>query len=151
MRLSLTDCIAKYGPIVNGVWGNESKWCIKLFTPKGLTWVNSLTGAVADHIYCNRDMATALQQALQNVIDRGIVAELKTFDGCFMVRDVRGEPGKPSTHGYACAIDINAKENRLGEQPTLSNALVKCFTDAGFSWGGNFHRLDGMHFSYAWE
>lgn len=151
MRLSLPEAVQKYGPIVNGVWEDEVKWCIKVFTPKELKWVNSITRQVVEHIYCNRDIASALQQALQNVVDRCLIDELKTFDGCFMIRDVRGLPGQTSTHSYACAIDINAAENRLGEKPKLSDALVKCFTDAGFSWGGSFHRVDGMHFSLAWE
>jgi hypothetical protein len=44
------------------------------------------------------------------------------------------------------AIDVNAFENGLGKKPKLSAGFVKCFTDAGFVWGGNFARLDGMHF-----
>jgi hypothetical protein len=51
-----------------------------------------------------------------------------------------------STHAWALAIDVNAFENGLGKKPKLSAAFVKCFTDAGFVWGGTFARLDGMHF-----
>ena len=31
----------------------------------------------------------------------------------------------------------------------MDKNLVKCFTDAGFGWGGNYSRPDGMHFTLA--
>lgn len=114
-------------------------------------WKNVVTNQPARHIYCNRDMAPALLEALQNLRDRGFLGGLKTFDGCFSIRDVRAEPGKPSCHSYGLAIDVNAFENGLDQEPALSSEFVKCFTDVGFTWGGTFHRKDGMHFSYAWE
>ena len=150
---SLREAQAKYGAIQNGKWAEEDTWCVLLELSPTLSsyWINCLSGQPTRHIYCNKDMAPALLQALQNVLDRGLSSELKTFDGCFMIRDVRAQPGHPSTHSYALAIDLNAAENRLGEAPTLTPEFVACFTDAGFSWGGNFSRRDGMHFSYAWE
>lgn len=150
MKITLTDAQNRYGPLGSGVWPAEVQWCSSYLIPTALNLINSL-GTRQMHVYCNKDMEPALDQAFQNVIARGLAAELETFDGCFMVRDVRAEPGKPSCHSYALAIDLNAAKNPLGGEPTFSDALVKCFTDAGFSWGGNFTRKDGMHFSYAWE
>lgn len=153
MRISLDGAIFKYGAIVDGKWADEGKFCTALQIPDDISenWINSATGHPTTHIYCNKDMAPFLLQALQNVRDRGLLHELKTFDGCLMIRSVRGEPGKPSCHSYALAIDINSDENKLNQKPKMSYALVKCFTDVGFSWGGDFHRKDGMHFSLAWE
>ena len=150
---SLEEAQERYGTIENGKWSEEDTWCVlvELSPVIASAWINSLTGQPARHIYCNKDMAPVLLQALQNVIDRGLLPQLKTFDGCFMIRDVRALPGHPSCHSYALAVDLNASENRLGEEPALSPEFVACFTDAGFSWGGNFSRKDGMHFSYAWE
>lgn len=152
MRLTLDQAIARYGKIENGKWADETKWMISHPLPDFVTgWINSATGAPAHKIYCNKDLAPLLDQALTNLRDRGLLSELKTFDGCFLIRDVRGLPGHPSTHSFGLAIDLNASENKLGETPKLSPEFVKCFTDAGFSWGGNFTRKDGMHFSAAWE
>jgi hypothetical protein len=150
---SLLAALSRYGVICNGKWDHEAEWCTLLFIPTviGRRWINTATGLSTTKIYVNRDMAGPLNRALNNVLVRGLLNELKTFDGVYRIRDVRGCPGQVSTHSYALAIDINAAENPLGAPSKLSPAFVKCFTDEGFSWGGKFHRLDAQHFSYAWE
>lgn len=148
--MTLEEAIHQYGPIEHGVWADETKHCSIFVVPEEIsaTWINSGTGLKCVHIYANNDLHAPLALALHNVIDRGLVGELKTFDGCLMQRDVRGLPGVVSTHSYAMSIDINAAENKLGEKPTMSPELVDCFGSAGFHWGGLFKRNDGMHFQY---
>lgn len=153
MRLTLAQASGRYGEILDGKWENEAQWCVLYSVPAEIapTWINSATGKPTTHIYVNKEVVPSLDKALAFVIERGLVSELQTFDGCLMVRAVRGEPNSLSNHAYACALDINAATNQLGAWPTLSAALVACFLDAGFSWGGNFKRKDGMHFSCGWE
>ena len=122
-------------------------------------------GFIPKRIYCHPLLITPLSNAFGNLIDpaRGrMVDELKTWDGCWNLRPIRGYEKKYqqlmntgseelairylSIHSWACAIDVNASENALGKKPKLSNGFVKCFTDAGFEWGGNWKRQDGMHF-----
>lgn len=140
----------KYGSIENGIWSNEAKFCRFVQIPDeiGGSWINSLTNHYVEHIYCNVDMADALLEALENVRDANLLKELKTFDGCFHVRDQRGCPGVCSAHSYALAIDINASENEMGHPTSFSPEFIKCWTDAGFKWGGSFKRVDPMHFSW---
>lgn len=102
-------------------------------------------GVIPKRVYCNRDMVQPLTQAFTNLIQRGYVDELKTWDGCFNIRKKRGLRSI-SLHSWGIAIDVNAAWNGLGKEPTLSAGFVKCFTDAGFEWGGNWTRKDGMHF-----
>ena len=103
-------------------------------------------GVIPKRIYCNRAMIQPLTKAFKNLIDRGHVNELKTWDGCFNIRKKRGLASM-SLHSWGVAIDVNAAWNGLGKTPTLSAGFVKCFTDAGFDWGGNFKsRVDAMHF-----
>jgi hypothetical protein len=102
-------------------------------------------GIIPKRIYCNRDMIEPLSKAFHNLIQRGHVNELKTWDGCFNIRKKRGLASM-SLHSWGIAIDVNAFENGLNQTPKLSPGFVKCFTDAGFYWGGNFKRRDGMHF-----
>ncbi len=102
-------------------------------------------GVIPRRLYCNRDLVKPLTAALENLIKRGAVAELKTWDGCFNIRKKkRGTTA--SLHSWGLAIDVNAAWNGFGKTPTLSAGFVKCFTDAGFDWGGKWSTPDGMHF-----
>lgn len=102
-------------------------------------------GVIPKRLYCNKDIVGPLRVAFSNLITRKLVGELKTFDGCFNIRKQRGATSQ-SLHSWGIAIDVNAAWNGLGVQPVLSSQFVQCFTDAGFDWGGNWQRLDGMHF-----
>ena len=102
-------------------------------------------GVIPKKLYCNKAIVDPLIVAFTNVIERGLIKELKTWDGCFNVRRKRGLKSL-SLHSWGIAIDINAACNGLGKEPTMSVELVKCFTDAGFDWGGTWTRKDGMHF-----
>jgi len=102
-------------------------------------------GVIPKRIYCNRDMIAPLTQAFQNLIKTGFVKELKTWDGCFNIRNKRGA-SSASLHSWGVAIDVNAAWNGFGKKPTLSAGFVKCFTDSGFHWGGVWSKPDSMHF-----
>lgn len=146
---SLEEARARYGEIKDGIWSAEADWCALYTPPEEMTWRNGFTGGPVLRIYCNKDMAPALQRALEAVVRKGLAQEIKTFDGCFKIRSIRGRPDALSTHSYALAIDVNASENPLGAQARLSSEVIKCFTDEGFIWGGDFKRTDPMHFQYA--
>ena len=102
-------------------------------------------GVIPKKIYCNRDMVAPLTQAFKNLIDTCKVNELKTWDGCFNKRKKRGLSSM-SLHSWGIAVDVNAAWNGLNMTPKLTPEFVKCFTDAGFDWGGTWTRKDGMHF-----
>lgn len=129
------DCFNKYGePSVSNK--NLILWDV----PQELE-----IGVIPKKLYCNKDLVSPLTQAFKNLISTGCVKELKTWDGCFNIRNKRGL-NSPSLHSWAIAVDVNAFENGLNQIPKLSPQFVKCFTDAGFDWGGTWQRKDGMHF-----
>lgn len=153
--VSSKQCFDKWGdPLTRG---DEGKYMVMWDVPAELE-----IGVIPKRLYCNKAIIEPLSKAFKNLIDRGLVNELKTFDGCFNIRIIRGyekkydqliKAGKYdeaakliSLHAWGVAIDVNAAWNGLGKVPTLSAAFVKCFTDAGFDWGGNWTRKDGMHF-----
>jgi len=96
-------------------------------------------------IYCNIDMAIPLNTALHNILDRGLSHQLKTYDGCTNIRKMR-HGNSMSLHSWGVAVDINAALNPMGEPSAQPPELVRCFTDAGFDWGGTWHTPDPMHF-----
>ncbi len=103
-------------------------------------------GVIPKKLYCNKRMIEPLSKAFKNLINRGFVNELKTFDGCFNIRFQRGSKTKASIHSWGLAIDVNAAWNGLSKVPQLTPGFVSCFTDVGFDWGGTWKRKDGMHF-----
>jgi hypothetical protein len=137
--VTVNACIRKYGLPKNGmpcltVWDIPTELEIG-FIPKKL--------------YCNKDIIEPLSKAFKALIDTGKVDELKTWDGCFNIRMMRGIPNSYSLHSWGIAIDVNAFENQLNVPPKLSPEFVKCFKDNGFDWGGEWQRTDGMHFQLA--
>lgn len=106
-------------------------------------------GVIPKRIYCNKLMVEPLTKAFKSLISTCHVAELKTWDGCWNIR-LKRNGTTWSLHSWAIAIDVNAAENGLNKIPKLSQGFVKCFTDAGFEWGGHWKNpIDGMHFQLA--
>lgn len=151
--------IHRYGPIdfTSKYWRGQAQW-LQLFDvlPGAFpNWRVLDTEMPVRHFSINSDLATPLGNALKLVIQKNLGGVLKTFDGCFNIRMVRGSTASFSAHSYGLALDLNAALNPLGamyggfyDQPEF----VRCFTSQGFSWGGNWqHRRDPMHFSYCWE
>lgn len=150
---------ARYGyiDISTGHWPDQSKWIQLLAVPAGMfpNWKVLNTQIPVSHIACNINIHVRLMSALSAIALAGLADKLLTFDGCFNIRLVRGSAVAISCHSYGLALDLNAAQNYLGmmaggfyDDP----ALVKCFTDQGFDWGGDFKtRKDPMHFSYGWE
>lgn len=106
-------------------------------------------GKIPKKIYCNVDLIKPLTQALHHVVNRGLVDQIESWDGCHNIRLKRG--GKTwSLHSWGIAIDINAATNPFMGKPTMSPELVSCFKEAGFHWGGDWKTTpDGMHFQLA--
>ena len=134
VMLTSAMCLAKYGK------PELEKAMVLWDVPSHLE-----IGVIPKRIYCNRDMIAPLTQAFQNLIKTGFVKELKTWDGCFNIRNKRGA-SSASLHSWGVAIDVNAAWNGFGKKPTLSAGFVKCFTDSGFDWGGVWSKPDSMHF-----
>ncbi len=136
--VSSKDCLAKYGAP-----SDSNPHLIVWDVPAELE-----IGFIPKKIYCNKDLVIPLGNAFKNLIERGFVEELKTWDGCFNIRKKRGQ-ATMSLHSWAIAVDLNASVNCFGCPPKLSAGFVKCFTDAGFDWGGTWKKPDGMHFQLA--
>jgi len=108
-------------------------------------------------IYCNKALIEPLNRTFKQLKEKDLLKEIKTFDGCFIVRDIRGVPGVLSVHSWAMAVDFNAAHNPLGltRAQAIQRGLIP-FTEAfvdvwrknGWTCGIDFSRGDGMHFEY---
>lgn len=107
--------------------------------------INKAIPELPNRLYCNKDLIKPLEAAFRNIIKAGLECHIMTWDGCFNIRTKRGGITF-SLHSWGIAIDINAAWNAFGAEPQMLLELVKCFTDAGFDWGGTWTKKDGMHF-----
>ena len=103
-------------------------------------------------IYCNFAMHGPLKRAFDLIVSRGLAGELRTYDGSFNIRKMKGGSGY-SVHSWGLAVDLNAGSNAFGDEPSLSPEFVKCFAESGMEWGGLWvpdNVRDGMHFQLPW-
>lgn len=133
--ISAEDCAKRYGKA-------ERETAMRVFTLPDYLKIPH----IPSRIYCNRELIRALTRALENVKARGLQDLIVTWDGCFNIRPSKGNRKSLSLHAWGLAVDINAAWNGYGKTPQQEPELVKAFKDAGFAWGGDWRKPDGMHF-----
>jgi hypothetical protein len=139
------DCLAKYGEPTPDF---EKKFMEIYTVPDD---IHELIVPLPKHIYMNIDMFVPFENALIDICNKGFADQIKEWGGCFMIRNQRGTgvngiPAVKSLHSFGIAVDINVSTNQMGIVGDMSPELVKCFTDNGYDWGGDFQRKDYMHF-----
>ena len=132
------QCLNKFG---RPGTGSEGKYMTLWVVPPELA-----QGKLPKKIYCNLLMVEPLKKAFSNIIKRGLLDQVKEWNGCYLVRQKRGGTSW-SMHAWGLAVDLNASTNGFGKKPTMSKELIACFTDTGaLDWGGVWGKPDGMHF-----
>ena len=88
--------------------------------------------------------------------DAGLLSLIKSWDGSYAPRLVRGSTSTLSSHAWGTGFDVNARWNPMGTIPALVGSmgsvrkLVPAANGRGLWWGGHFKgRKDGMHFEVA--
>jgi hypothetical protein len=146
---------SRYGKIIRSdsgrlVWPNETHWMRTIAIPKCAHHiVNSASGKPWQTVYINADAMRPLIDVIELLHVRDLLKEIKTFDGCFSVRYVRGREGIPSLHCYGIAIDLNAEEMPLGSPSKWSEKFIRTWKEKGWQCGKDFAtRIDAQHFQY---
>lgn len=137
--------IAKYGP-PSALY--VKKYCVVWDVQTGFPWFP------VTHFLVNEDFKAILVKAFTNLQDADLQHEIKTFDGCYNDRSVRGSDST-SMHAWAAAIDLNAACDGMVDNPTpqqregtWSPQFIAAMKAAGLYYGGDFKvRADPMHFS----
>ena len=101
-----------------------------------------------DKIYVHKDFQPVLTCAFAALINNGCYREIRTFDGCFNIRHVRGGYSVLSIHSWGAAIDLNARDNPIATSGKWSKGFIDTMTGnhiyCGQNWNG---RKDPMHFA----
>lgn len=125
-----------------------SKYCMTWQVQSDFPWFP------ASHFLVNTDFKNLLFNAFTALEATGLNREIKTFDGCYNDRPVRGV-NVLSLHSWAAAIDLNAACDGMVVNPTPEQrqgtwtpAFIATMKAAGIFYGGDFiSRADPMHFS----
>ena len=100
------------------------------------------------NIYIHKHFWPMLDAAFKNLVKRDLHHAIRTFDGCYEMRHLKGSTGVLSVHSWGAAIDLNAKDNMLGSAGSWDSDFLKAMTDAGVYCGQNWDgRKDPMHFA----
>lgn len=98
-------------------------------------------------VTCNKAIFPQLRAALQEVVDRGLAAEINPdeYAGCYYPRFIAGST-KLSNHSFGLALDFNVPGNLRGTVGEMDRTVVSIFKKWGFGWGGDWRYTDPMHF-----
>lgn len=107
-------------------------------------------------VSCHRDVAGSLQSLWAAWDAAGLMPLVRTWNGMWSPRFIRGSRTTLSNHAFGTAFDINYPWNMLGRNPAPRGEkgsvfdLVPLANEHGWYWGGFYSgRLDGMHFEHA--
>jgi len=99
-------------------------------------------------MFINKDFKEKLYNAFLKMRKLGLLREIKTFNGCFNERQVRGRRST-SLHSWAMAIDLNSSIEQLAQENTnWSNNFLQVMRSCGIFCGADWSgRKDSMHFA----
>ena len=123
----------------------------------GIARLPAVGGPIPAKVEFHKLAIPQLEQLWKDWQAAGLLAHVRTWDGSYVPRFIRGSRTQLSNHAFGTAFDINAGFNRLGTiparlgQPGSVRDMVELANKNGFYWGGHFggSRIDGMHFEIA--
>ena len=135
--------IARYGNPNTNPSAFEAKWMQVFVLPDNIH--NSIP-VLPSHLYMNKDIIGKFEDTMNKLITQGLHREIKTYDGCFNIRNQIGSK-TISRHSFGIAIDLNAAWNPLNGGCSWSNEFLNVWRGLEWICGADFHsRSDAMHF-----
>jgi hypothetical protein len=100
--------------------------------------------------WLNKDVIGPLEAVFKELIQTGLVKELKEYNGAWVIRKMR-QADVISSHSFGLAFDFNATQNPQGKKykegaGMFSPAFCAVWKKHGFLSGMDFPLADGMHF-----
>lgn len=134
---------------IEGDWESQN---IELFE---LPQLRKLKLSTTGNIRFHKKAKSQLLGLWQAWDDADLLKHVRSYEGAYVPRFMRGSRTTLSNHAFGSAFDINYTGNELGRVPAPLGSvnsvreLVPLAHQFGFYWGGNFSRGDGMHFEVA--
>lgn len=111
--------------------------------------VSVLIPSLGKSVKLHEKAAPSFRSVLAELAATGRTGLIRTVQGTYNPRLVRGSDSTLSSHAYATAIDLNADTNPVGTDGTPEQwQLADVFWRHGWWWGGWFSRKDPMHFEF---
>lgn len=135
-----TELYNRYGDPREQGW--EQKWMMLWPVQEQFPWFPKKA------IYIHKDFQPLLCNAFKSLQHWGFQHEIRSFDGCFNIRHVRGGYSVLSIHSWGAAIDLNARENPIGTKGQWSQPFIEVIKKHGIYCGQEWTgRKDPMHFA----
>jgi len=143
------DLFKVYGDFRTLEWySNNIKFCNLIELQDKLNHIKGFHRKDGFGLYCNKNIIEPIQLVMKLICENNINNELKTYDGCYNVRQIR-KGNKWSVHSWGLAVDFNAAENQLGmSNYKMHPKIIECFEEIGFVSGARWKRPDAMHFQW---
>jgi len=102
---------------------------------------------ILGNITCNKAIFPQLIAALNDVKAQGLADRIHPgeYAGCYYPRFIAGSTSL-SNHAFGLALDLNVPGNQRGTVGQMDRGIVAIFKRWGFTWGGDWHYTDPMHF-----
>lgn len=155
--MNQAQLIKKFGNPMTDKAKFERKW----MTLVDLEAYDRIIVPLPSRIYCNKLMVQPLLSVFEKLLTTDLYTEIKTWDGLYNVRYMRGSKTQLSRHTWGLAIDMNAAWNPLVKTNThdhyemrrkfvkWSEKFLQVWRDHGFECGADWKgRIDGMHFEF---
>lgn len=144
-----TALIAFYG---NPATGEVARQLVKIVPPFQMYYDGRPLKTLSFH----QKAAPALKAALDEIWEKSGRSQalldkegISNCAGTYNPRKVRGSATKWSNHAYGAAIDLDAKDNGLGQKGDMPQFVIDAFKRQGARWGGDYRgRKDPMHFEF---
>lgn len=113
------------------------------------------SGKPAGVIDMHRLVAPVFEATMQLAAERGLLARLHEFNGCYVPRHMGWNANRPlSVHSWGAAFDVDAATNGYGvplARMALDKDFVRLMEECGWTWGGRWtgSYADGMHFQWS--
>jgi hypothetical protein len=122
--------------------GWDTKWITEWHVHQKFPWFPVSNILVHKHFW------PMLEKAFGSLEKAGLHTQIRTFNGCFEIRKIRGSKSVLSVHSWGAAIDLNARLNPLGSFGTWDKKFLDIMTKQDIICGQNWDcRKDPMHFS----